>query len=62
MFLATAASRGEGKKNSQNSLDERQTIPHLICVRLKILLYDFLGGVLGLLPVVCLISEAQNAP
>ena len=28
-------------------LDDRQ-ITHLICVRLKHLLYDFLGGVLGL--------------
>ena len=32
-------------------LDDRQ-ITHLICVRLKHLLYDFLGGVLGPLPVV----------
>ena len=32
-------------------LDDRQ-IAHLICVRLKHLLYDSLGGVLGLLPVV----------
>ena len=35
-------------------LDNHQ-ITHLICVRLKLLLYDFLGGVLGLLPVVFLI-------
>ena len=35
----------------QSSLDDRQ-ITHLICVRLRHLLYDFLGGVLGLLPVV----------
>ena len=34
-------------------LDDRQ-ITHLICVRLKHLLYDFLGGVLCLLPVVFL--------
>ena len=36
------------------SLDDRQ-ITHLICVRLKHLRYDFLGGILGLLPVVSLI-------
>ena len=35
-------------------IDDRQ-ITHLICVRLKHLLYDFLGGVLGLLPVVFLV-------
>ena len=35
-------------------IDDRQ-ITHLICVRLKLLLYDFLGGVLGLLRVVFLI-------
>ena len=35
------------------TLDDRQTT-HLICVRLKHLLYDFFGGVLGLLPVVFL--------
>ena len=34
-------------------LDDRQ-ITHLIGVRLKHLLYDFLGGVLGLFPVVFL--------
>ena len=36
------------------SIDDRQ-IAHLICVRLKLLLYDFLGFFLGLLPVVFLI-------
>ena len=36
------------------TFDDRQ-ITHLICVRLKHLLYDFLGGVLGLLPVVSLV-------
>ena len=35
-------------------LDDRQ-ITHLIRVHLKHLLYDFLGGVLGLLPAVFLI-------
>ena len=35
-------------------LDDRQ-ITHLICVRQKKILYDFLGGVWGLLPLVCLI-------
>ena len=35
------------------SLDEGQ-ITHLICARLKHDLYDFLGGVLGLLPVLFL--------
>ena len=34
--------------------DDRQ-ITHLICVRLKHLLYDLWGGALGLLPVVSLI-------
>ena len=33
------------------TLDDPQ-ITHLICVRLKHLLYDFLGGILGLLPIV----------
>ena len=32
---------------SKKRLDDRQ-ITHLICVRLKELQYDFLGGVLGL--------------
>ena len=35
-------------------VDDRQ-ITHLICVRLKHLLYDFFGGVLGLLPAVFVI-------
>ena len=35
-------------------IDHRQ-ITHLICARLKHLLYDFWGGVLGFLPVVVLI-------
>ena len=39
----------------QTYLDDRQ-ITHLICVRLKHLLYDFLGGVSGLLPVVSYIK------
>ena len=39
---------------SPNLIDDRQ-ITHLICVHLKYLLYDFLGGALGLLPVVLLI-------
>ena len=34
-------------------LDDRQ-VTHLICVRLQDLLYDLLGGVLGLLAVVSL--------
>ena len=42
-------------------LEDRQ-ITHLICVRLKHVLYDFLGGVLGLLPVVFLFTETQNTP
>ena len=42
------------KTLKKNKLDNRQ-ITHLICVRLKQLLYDFLGGVLGLLLVVFLI-------
>ena len=42
-------------------LDDRQ-ITHLICVRLKHLLYDFLGGVLGLLPVVFLYRRPQTPP
>ena len=47
--------------NSETILDDRQ-ITHLICVCLKLLLSDFLGGVLGLLPVVFLLLKAQNTP
>ena len=43
----------------EGCLDDRQ-ITHLICARPKHLLYDFLGGVLGLLPVVSLIQKAQT--
>ena len=39
-------------------IDNRQ-ITHLICVRLKYLLYDFLGPVLGLLPVVSYIKGSS---
>ena len=46
---------------SESVLDDRQ-ITHLICVCLKHLLKDFLGGVLGLLPVVFLIYKALNTP
>ena len=42
-------------------LDDRQ-ITHLICVRLKHLQNDFLGGVLGLLPVVFLKKKTPNTP
>ena len=42
-------------------LDEGQ-ITHLICARLKYDLYGFLGGVLGLLPVVFLVEKAQKHP
>ena len=42
-------------------LDDRQ-ITHLICVRLKHLLSDFWGGVLGLLPVVSLYRRPKTAP
>ena len=42
-----------------NFLDDRQ-MTHLICVRLKHLLYDFLGGVLGLLPVVFLYKGPKH--
>ena len=41
-------------KASVRNLDDRQ-ITHLICVRLNHLLYDFWGGVLGLVPDVFLI-------
>ena len=37
-------------------------ITHLISVRLKYFLCDFLGGVWGLLPVVFLKEKAQNTP
>ena len=43
-----AGGRGAGGNRSKKLLDDRQ-ITHLICVRLKHLLYDFLEGVLGLL-------------
>ena len=42
-------------------LDDRQ-ITHLVCVRLRHLLYDFLGGVLGLLYKRNNRKEAQNNP
>ena len=44
-----------------SSFDEGQ-ITHLICARLKYDLYDFLGGVLGLLPVLFLVKKAQKHP
>ena len=40
-------------------LDDRQ-ITHLSCVRLRHLLYDFLGGVLGLLPVISYIKGPKH--
>ena len=43
------------------ALDNRQ-ITHLICVRLKHLLYDFLEGVLGLFPVVFLYKRTKTPP
>ena len=43
------------------TFDEGQ-ITHLICARLKYDLYDFLGGVLGLLPVLFLVEKAQKHP
>ena len=42
-------------------LDERQ-ITHLICARLKYDLYDFLGGVWGLLYKKKNRKQAQNTP
>ena len=39
-------------------LGDRQ-ITHLICVRLKHLLYDLLGGVLGLVPVVFFLTKKR---
>ena len=42
-------------------LDDRQ-ITHLICVRVSFFLYDFLGGVLGLLYKKNDRKEAQNTP
>ena len=42
-------------------LDDRQTT-HLICVRLRHLLYDFLGGALGLRPVVFLYRRPKAPP
>ena len=42
-------------------LDDRQ-ITHLICVRLKLLLYDFLGGIWGILRVVFPLEKAQSTP
>ena len=44
-----------------DGLDDRQ-ITHLICVRLKHFLYDFLGGVWGLLPVVFLYKRHKTPP
>ena len=42
-------------------IDARQ-ITHLNCVRLRHFLYDFLGGVLGLLPVVFLYKRLKTPP
>ena len=42
-------------------LDDRQ-IAHLVCVRIKHVLYDFFGDVLGLCPVVFPLEKAQNTP
>ena len=42
-------------------LDDRQ-ITHLICVRLRHLLFDSLGGVLGLIHKENNRKEAQNTP
>ena len=57
-ILSSYAARGCRHLGSERTtvalLDLRQ-ITHLICVLLKHLLYDFWGGVLGLLPVVFLI-------
>ena len=46
---------------SHPPLDDCQ-ITHLICVRLKHLLYDFWGAVLGLLLVVFLYKRPKNSP
>ena len=43
------------------NFDDRQ-IAHLICVRLKHLLYDLFRVFLGHLPVVFLLEKAQNTP
>ena len=47
--------------NHGQPLDDRQ-ITHLICVRLRHLLYDFLGGVLRLLPLVLLYKRPKTPP
>ena len=63
-FLATlggALMRASWGRGGAHALDDRQ-ITHLICVRLKHLLHDFLGGVLGLLPVVSLMKKTQTPP
>ena len=42
---------------------EQGQITHLICARLKYEIYmTFLGGVLGLLPVLFLVEKAQKHP
>ena len=46
---------------SKSFLDKRQ-ITYLICARLKYDLYDFLGGVLGLLPFFFLYNRPKNTP
>ena len=55
MYLPEVLGGPLGGRSSR--LDDRQ-ITHLICARLKYDLYDFLGGVLGLLPVLFLEQEA----
>ena len=51
----------ETESSNDIPTDDRQ-ITHLICVRLKHLLYDFWVGALGLLPVVYLMQKALNTP
>ena len=53
-YLHGAVQVRVGLELAEEWLDDRQ-ITHLTCVRLKHLLYDFLGGVVGLLPVIFLI-------
>ena len=61
--LRSHFSRGRFAKKTgfiEARIDDRQ-ITHLICVHLKHVLYDFLGGVLGLLPVVSCM-KGPNTP
>ena len=52
----------KNQQNAPETLVYRRPPDYSSNLRLRHLLYDFLRGVLGLLPVVYLIEKAQNTP